>query len=121
MKKLFLILAAAFFTMAANAQSPVPTSWDCTGAATPTGWTFVPTGGNGNTNYTGTAACDGASSLRLDAASEALVIFLGQQPGAVSYEIGGSTSGSPFEGTFVVQESVDGGADRSPCCGDPRA
>jgi endonuclease I len=108
MKKLFLILAAAFATMSADAQSPVPTSWDCTGAATPTGWTFVPTGGNGNTNYTGSSACDGASSLRLDAANEALVIFLGQQPGAVSYQIGGSTSGSPFEGTFVVQESVDG-------------
>jgi endonuclease I len=110
MKKLFLILAAAFSTIVAEAQSPVPTSWDCTGAATPTGWTFVPTGGNGNTNYTGSSACDGASSLRLDAANEALVIFLGQQPGAVSYQIGGSTSGSPFEGTFVVQESVDGTA-----------
>lgn len=110
MKKLFFILAAAFSSMAAEAQSPVPTSWDCTGAATPEGWTFVPTGGNGNTNYTGSAACDGASSLRMDAANEALVIFLGQQPGEVSYQIGGSTSGSPFEGTFVVQESVDGTA-----------
>jgi len=110
MKKLFLILTAAFSSMVAEAQSSVPTSWDCTGAATPEGWTFVPTGGNGNTNYTGSAACDGASSLRMDAANEALVIFLGQQPGEVSYQIGGSTSGSPFEGTFVVQESVDGAA-----------
>lgn len=108
MKKLFFILTAAFSSMLAEAQSPVPTSWDCTGAATPAGWNFVPTGGNGNTNYTGSSACDGVSSLRLDASEEALVIFLGQQPGDVSYQIGGSTSGSPFEGTFVVQESVDG-------------
>jgi hypothetical protein len=108
MKKLLTIAASLLLFSEMNAQTSVPTSWDCTGATPPNGWTFVPTGGNGNTNYTASAACDGVSSLRLDAQNEALIIFLGQQPGEISYQIGGSTSGSPFEGTFSVQESVDG-------------
>lgn len=108
MKKLLTLAASVLLITQLDAQTSVPTSWDCTGATPPNGWTFVPTGGNGNTNYTATAACDGVSSLRMDAQDEALIIFLGQQPGVISYEIGGSTSGSPFEGTFSVQESVDG-------------
>lgn len=110
MKKIFALVASALAFCQLQAQTPVPTSWDCTGATPPTGWTFVATGGNGNTNYTADAACDGVSSLRLDAQNEALIIFCGQQPGAVSYQIGGTAGGGPtsFDGTFSVQESVDG-------------
>jgi hypothetical protein len=108
MKHFFLSLAAAFVGLGLQAQTSVPTSWDCSSGTPPTGWTFVQTGGSGATNYTASSACDGISALRLDAQNEALIIFCGQQPGAVSYQIGGSSSGAAFQGTFVVQESVDG-------------
>jgi endonuclease I len=107
MKKNFLltVLMAASFGLVA--QSPVPTSWDCSTGTPPTGWTFDNLSG-GNTNYTASSSCDGAASLRLDATNEALTIFFGQQPGAINYQIGGSIASGSWAGTFKLQESVDG-------------
>jgi endonuclease I len=109
MKKcLFSILALAS-SLAINAQTSVPTSWDCSSGNPPEGWTFVQTNA-GNTNYVGASSCDATSSLRLDFDNEALVIFFGEQPGAFSYQIGGTAGGGPtaWVGIFSVDESVDG-------------
>ncbi|MEX1187624.1 MAG: endonuclease [Bacteroidia bacterium] len=107
MKNSFLITALIAFAFSVSAQSPVPTSWDCSDGNPPAGWTFDNISG-GNTNYSAAASCDGVSSLRLDADGENLTIFFGQQPGEITFQIGGSTTGSPWEGTFTVDESVDG-------------
>ncbi len=103
---LLVLLFSALFT---NAQTSVPTSWDCSSGTPPTGWTFNDLGGTGGTNYTGTASCDGNSSLRMNFDEESLVIFFGEQPGPVSYLINGNTGNTAaWQGNFLVQESVDG-------------
>jgi endonuclease I len=109
MKKCLLSILASAFSLAINAQTPVPTSWSCDNATPPTGWTFAQTNA-GNTNYVGASSCDATSSLRLDFDNEALVIFFGEQPGAFTYQIGGTAGGGPtaWVGVFSVDESVDG-------------
>jgi endonuclease I len=108
MKKitLFALLFSAIF---AHAQTSVPTSWDCSSGTPPTGWTFNDLGGTGGTNYSGSASCDGNSSLRMNFDEESLVIFFGEQPGPFSYLINGNTGNTAaWQGNFLVQESVDG-------------
>lgn len=90
------------------AQAPVPTSWNFESIATqPTGWTITNLN-NSSLFYTGSSACNGNQSLRLDATNEALTIFLGSQPGTVTYTLKGSVSSGQWSGTFRVQESVNG-------------
>jgi endonuclease I len=103
---LSMLLAVSFGIMA---QSPVPASWDCGGIETlPVGWTYNNAFGTSN-NYSGSTSCDGVICLRLDASDDALTVFFGQQPGPISYQIG-TTATSAWEGTFKLQESVDGTA-----------
>lgn len=106
MKRISLFFVAAISSMLLNAQAPVPTSWDCETTTPPTGWTMNV--GTTNQFYSAASACAGNASLRLDATNESLVIYLADQPGTVSYQIMGKTSGSPWNGTFVVQESING-------------
>lgn len=86
-------------------QAPVPTYWACEGAV-PTGWTL-----NLGTNpyYTSSSACAGSGSLRLDATGEWVMVEFGSQPGAITYSLRGMVGTAPvWDGTFKVQESVDG-------------
>jgi len=110
MKKYLLSIMACAASLAMYGQTSVPTSWACDSGTPPTGWTFNQTGGSGATNYTASASCDNSSSLRLDADNEALIIFFGEQPGAFSYQIGGTAGGGPtaWVGVFSIDESVDG-------------
>jgi endonuclease I len=100
---LFVLLVAK-----AYAQAPVPTSWDFESIATqPSGWTIT----NLNSSslfYTGNSACNGNQALRLDATNEALTIFLGSQPGVVTYKLKANLASGQWSGTFRVQESVNG-------------
>lgn len=109
MKKCLFSIFALASSFAINAQTSVPTSWSCDNGTPPTGWTFAQTNA-GSTNYLGTSSCDTTPSLRLDFDNEALVIFFGEQPGAFSYQIGGTAGGGPtaWVGVFSVDESVDG-------------
>lgn len=109
MKHIFTSLLLAAVQHTAFAQTTVPTSWDCSSGTPPAGWTFNDLGGTGGTNYTATASCDGNSSLRMNFDEESLVIFFGEQPGAISYQINGNTGNTAaWEGNFLVQESVNG-------------
>jgi endonuclease I len=109
MKRIFTALLIAAIQFSALAQTTVPTSWDCSSGTPPIGWTFNDLGGTNGTNYTGSASCDGNSSLRMNFDEESLVIFFGEQPGAISYQINGNTGNTAaWEGNFLVQESVNG-------------
>jgi uncharacterized protein (TIGR02145 family) len=92
-----------------NAQTSLPTSWNCDNGTPPSGWNFIQTGGVIN-NYSGSFSCDSISCLRLDFDNEALVIYFSEQPGAFSYQIGGTAGGglTAWAGVFSVDESVDG-------------
>lgn len=109
MKNKFLNFVLIFFAMVNTyAQAPVPTSWDFESiAAQPPGWT-INNLNNSSIFYTGSSACAGNQSLRLDATNESLVIYLGSQPGTVSYTLKASLSSGQWSGTFRVQESVNG-------------
>ena len=109
MKNNLLLTFCLFTAIFLNAQTTVPTSWDCSSGTPPTGWTFNDLGGTGGTNYTGSASCDGNSSLRMNFDEESLVIFFGEQPGTISYQINGNTGNTAaWQGNFLVQESVNG-------------
>lgn len=109
MKNNLLLTFCLFTAIFLNAQTTVPTSWDCSSGTPPTGWTFNDLGGTGGTNYTGSASCDGNSSLRMNFDEESLVIFFGEQPGPISYQINGNTGNTAaWQGNFLVQESVNG-------------
>lgn len=106
MKTLFRLLPLVF-VIHGYSQAPVPTSWNCDGQP-PTGWTHS-WGTTGNQFYTSSQqVCEGTSSARLDATGEYIMVNTATQPGRVVYSILGTGTSSPWQGTFKVQESVDG-------------
>lgn len=109
MKNKCLNTVLIFFAIVSSyGQAPVPTSWDFESNTTqPAGWT-INNLNNGNLFYTGSSACNGNQSLRLDATNEALTIFLGSQPGAITYKLKANLSSGQWNGAFRVQESVNG-------------
>jgi endonuclease I len=117
MRKIHAVISALALTMSAFAQAPVPTSYDFENGGTyPTGWTLNPAG-TGTQYYTSSSSCNGSAySLKIDFAGatngENLVINVSSQPGPVTYNIKGATSGSSvaWDGTFSVQESITGAA-----------
>jgi endonuclease I len=106
MKKNLLITAFALLvSMLTFAQAPVPTSWDVENyAAIPAGWQHINVGSTG-TIYGSANSC-GSQALRLDEDGDALLIWVGQQPGAITFKA--RSTGTPWDGVFKVQESVDG-------------
>jgi endonuclease I len=102
MKKLLSLLLTAHCALASFGQANLPTSWSSDGA-NPAGWTT-----SGTAFYTGSAAYSAPSSLKLDSDNDYLQIQVADDPGAVTYYLKGSTTGSPWEGIFTVQESVNG-------------
>lgn len=97
------IILIFFAIVNCHAQAPVPTSWDFENiTAQPSGWTINNLNG-GNLFYTGNSACSGNQSLRLDATNEALTIFLGSQPGTITYKLKANLSSGQWNGTFRVQ------------------
>ena len=106
MKKNLLITAFALLvSMLTFAQAPVPTSWDVENyAAIPNGWQHINVGATG-TIYSAANSC-GSQALRLDEDGDALLIWVGQQPGNISFKA--RSTGNPWDGIFKVQESVDG-------------
>jgi hypothetical protein len=106
MKKSLLITSLAILvSFLSYAQSPVPTSWDVENyAAIPTGWSHINVGATG-TIYGAANSC-GTQALRLDEDGDALLIWVGQQPGTVTFKA--RSTGTPWDGVFKVQESDDG-------------
>lgn len=105
--KTFLFVACALTPALSSRaqQAPVPTSWNCEGTV-PAGWTL-----NVGTNpyYASSSACAGSGSLRLDQSGEWVMVEFGSQPGTVTYSLRGMVGTAPaWDGTFRVQESVDG-------------
>jgi hypothetical protein len=89
--------------------APIPTSWDME-TALPPGWsTNQPSGGEFYTAATCNTITPNNRSFRLDATGRFLMVELAAAPGPVAYEIGGQTGSAPyFNGTFLIQESIDG-------------
>lgn len=109
--KLFAVLLGLGLARA-NAQAPLPTSYDFNNfvstANLPSGWTTnlagasgisYPTGGNG-----------GTTAARLDADFEYIQIQTADAIGLSTFYAAGTSTNTAWTGTFVVQESVNGTA-----------
>lgn len=106
-KSILLSCLSIFVSIISFAQAPVPTSWDVENyAGIPSGWQHINVGATATT-YGAANSC-GSQALRLDEDDDALLIWVGQQPGAISFAA--RSTGSPWDGIFKVQESVDGNA-----------
>lgn len=101
-KSTFAFVALLLSAQVANAQAVLPTSWGFD-TATPQGWSESL--GASNTRYTNGfvgAAC------RLDQTSDFVLIEFAEEAGALTYVLKGQNSGGAWQGTFTVEESVDG-------------
>ena len=106
-KRLLITSLAILLSIFTFAQAPVPTTWDVDDyAAIPDGWQHINVGATATT-YGATNSC-GSQALRLDEDGDALLIWLGQQPGTVTFKT--RSTGTPWDGIFKVQESIDGNA-----------
>ena len=99
MKKI-IALCLASLPVLLMGQATLPTSWNAEGTA-PTGWT---TSGTGSYSQGQTGA-----GIKMNGTNQYVQIFVADEPGAVSYYIKGQTfEGASFQGTFSIQESVNG-------------
>lgn len=82
-------------------QASLPTSYSFWGEV-PEGWTIANAGGTYQQGSDNTPAC------RLDATGQYVEIFFDEEPGELIYFMRGMTGGTPWSGTFSIQESVNG-------------
>jgi len=106
MKKILLNLALILGAFHVQAQAPIPTSWACEGT-TPADWTLDL---GADPFYTSATACAGAGSLKINATGESATLFIGGQPGLITFQIRGQVGPgtTSWSGTFNVEESVNG-------------
>jgi len=98
---LLTLLASLLTASTVMSQASLPSAFDFNSATPPAGWTLFQQ--NGNTTYA--SGSDGNPSGRLDETNDHVEIFFAEEPG----EFKGSTwQGAPWDGTFSIQESVDG-------------
>ncbi|MFM7233297.1 MAG: endonuclease, partial [Flavobacteriales bacterium] len=94
-----LMLAA---NVSAFAQAILPASWNFD-VNPPVGWTESL--GASNTRY---ANGQNGQACRLDFTADYVLLEFAEEPGALTYYLKGQNSGGAFQGTFTVEESVDG-------------
>lgn len=97
---MMVLLVAANFT--AIAQAILPASWNFD-VNPPVGWTESL--GASNTRY---ANGQNGQACRLDFTADYVLLEFAEEPGALSYYLKGQNSGGTFQGTFTIEESVDG-------------
>jgi endonuclease I len=108
MRKLFSAGLFLLASVALQAQTTLPTSWNFSApgiANPPAGWTLG-LGTNGNLTYA--FGIGDALSCRLDATGEFAMIHFADKPGPLSYYLSPQNAGNPWGGQFDVQESSNG-------------
>lgn len=108
MRKLFFAGLFLLASVALQAQTTLPTSWNFSSpgiANPPAGWTLG-LGTNGNLTYA--FGIGDALSCRLDATGEFVLIHFADKPGPMSYYLSPQNAGNPWGGQFDVQESSNG-------------
>ncbi len=118
MKKFLIALSFLLMQASVWSQTALPAAWSFTNPSPTEDSTICPSGWktrlnltvSGTTPYTYSAGSDGNVSCRLDGQNEYVQIWFAEKPGALTYYIKGTgISPNPaFQGSFNVQESVDG-------------
>jgi hypothetical protein len=101
-KKTIGTCAMLLMTFFATSQAILPTGWNFDDT-TPTGW--AESLGASNTRYANGLS---GQACRLDATADYVMVQFAEEPGALSYSIKGQNQGATWQGTFTVEESVDG-------------
>lgn len=109
MKRFFLLFSLLLSINLLGQLAPVPTSWDAS-PPMPNGFTTnMASGSEYYISSTCSSIIQNPSSFKLDFGGRFLQMQFASQPGKIRYEIGGQTGSAPYwNGTFIVQSSVDG-------------
>jgi hypothetical protein len=105
MKKITLLFLSLVCSLLVSAQATLPTSWGVDGSL-PSGWTYLNYSSTTPETYSGTG--NPPPSLKLSGTGSYLQIWFASAPDSVFYELQGQTSGIPWDGTFKIQESING-------------
>lgn len=93
------------------AQAPLPSSENFNsfiGTFTQAGWTFNENP-SGAPNYSyPSGGVSGTAAGRLDESNDNIVVYVGDQMGQVTFALKGTVTSAPWQGTFDVQESING-------------
>jgi Endonuclease I/Secretion system C-terminal sorting domain len=104
-KNLIVLFFSLVLSLAVSAQATLPAFWGVDGSL-PTGWTYLNYSSTTPETYSTTG--NPAPSLKLSGTGSYLQIWFASSPGEVSYELKGQTASTPWDGTFKIQESVNG-------------
>ncbi len=104
-KNLIVLFFSLVLSLSVSAQATLPAFWGVDGAL-PTGWTYLNNSSTTPETYSTTG--NPAPSLKLSGTGSYLQIWFASSPGEVSYELKGQTASKPWDGTFKIQESVNG-------------
>ncbi|MBN8701995.1 MAG: endonuclease [Bacteroidetes bacterium] len=104
-KKIKSILLFGCSAMAVIAQTTLPTSWNFTNFTLPTGWSEQ--GVVANNPYTQSVP-SAPFAAKFDNTGEYLQVYFSDAPGALTYQLKGNNTSGAFQGTFNVEESVNG-------------
>jgi endonuclease I len=98
-----LAIAACILSSGAlSAQAVLPTSWNFD-TPTPEGW--VENLGPGSTRYDQGQA---GQACRLDGSGENVIVHFFDEPGQIKYYLKGQPANGNWNGTFLIEESIDG-------------
>ena len=100
-KSLLLILLLTFSFFKIQAQTSLPTSWDCSPSTLPVGWTTNITGYYTSASYMHSAP----NAAKFDATGIYLTVNFVDEPDTLIYYLRGAFFSG---GTFVIQQSVNG-------------
>ncbi|MDF2448286.1 MAG: hypothetical protein K0R26_790 [Bacteroidota bacterium] len=110
-KSTLLLAIISFINIGSFAQAPLPTSENFnnfTGVFSQAGWTFNENP-SGTPNYSyPSGGVLGTAAGRLDEANDNIVVYVGDQMGPVSFALKGTATAGAWQGTFNVEESVNG-------------
>lgn len=110
-KKTKITSVLALIGLISYAQAPLPSSENFnsfTGTFSQPGWTFNENAA-GAPNYSyPSGGVGGSAAGRLDEANDNIVVFVGDQMGAVTYALKGTATAGAWQGVIDVQEWLNG-------------
>jgi hypothetical protein len=101
-KNLIGAFALVLMSVVAGAQAILPTSWNFDDA-TPNGWEESLQG-----SVTRYANGQTGQACRLDQTADYVTVEFAEEPGALAYYLKGQNQGATWQGTFTIEQSVDG-------------
>jgi endonuclease I len=107
-KPLLLTLAAICISLLGMSQAALPTSWNFATTTLPSGWSEVNQNSASSNSNVYPASGNPLPAYKIDIQGDMLIIHVATTPGVVSYDVIGNNTGGAWQGTLIVEESVNG-------------